>query len=310
MIQNTKTQRIENKVDKMKYKLKNNELEVEIESRGAELQSIKDRNGVNYLWDGNPDFWVRRAPILFPFIGRLKNNSYFYKGKEYQSGPHGFARDMDFTLIASTDSELWFELCDTDETYEIYPFRFSLKIGYELCGKKLQVKWRVENRDDREEMYFSIGAHPGFFCPLRGKEAEKEGYFLELKGGENTLFYQFAHADTGLLLSEKKEMQLENNRIRITKEFFDESTYLFLNNQLSEVSLVKPSGEIYISLQFDMPILALWSPEKKNAPFICIEPWYGCCDSEEFEGSLEEREWGNCLKPLEVFENSYSISIQ
>lgn len=293
----------------MRYILENEDLKVEIESVGAEVISIQDKKGRDYLWNGDGKFWGRRSPILFPFIGRLKNGAYRYKGKEYKVGPHGFARDMEFSLFEQTESVLWFEIKDTEATYLIYPFHFSLKIGYHLVGKKLEVSWEVENLESEENMYFSIGAHPGFLCPIFGEGEDKEDYVLELTGRGDELSYQFADLETGLLIKEKKEMKLEAGRISLTKDFFDESTYLFLNHQLKEVSLITPSGKKYVTVSFDMPILALWSPEKMNAPFICIEPWYGCCDGEWFEGTLEEREWGNKLAPGAIFTNSYSITI-
>lgn len=291
----------------MRFYLKNEELKIELDSKGAELLVIEDKEGQNYLWHGDATFWGRRSPVLFPFIGRLKNSLYTYKGKEYKVGPHGFARDMEFSLISSTDTEIWLQCRDTEETYQLYPFHFSLKIGYALDGRKLKVSWEVKNLDNEDILYFSIGAHPGFYCPLTEEEEGKAGYFLDFGEKREELSYQFADLTTGLLLKEKKKMQLDKGRIKLTKEFFDESTYLFLDKQLDEVSLVRPDGRKYVSLYFDMPILAIWSPEKMNAPFVCLEPWYGCCDGEWFEGSLEEREWGNSLPAGKIFKNSYTM---
>lgn len=293
----------------MIYCLKNKDLTVEIDSLGSELLSIKDNKGVDYLWNGDKTYWARRSPILFPFIGRLKNSTYRYKGREYKSGPHGFARDMEFSLIEKSDDELWLEVKDNKDTYKIYPFHFSLKIGYQLMDNRIKVSWKVKNLDLVEPMYFSIGAHPGFLCPFSNEGEDKEGYFLELKGKGNELKYHFANLETGLLIDKKYDLKLEDGKIRMSKDFFDESTYLFLDNQVEEVSILTPGGKKYVSVQFDMPILAIWSPEKLNAPFICLEPWYGCCDGEWFNGTLEEREWGNVLKASEEFHNSYLITI-
>lgn len=293
----------------MKHLLCNKNLTVEIDSLGAELQSIRDEEGRDYLWNGDKTYWARRSPILFPFIGRLKESKYRYKDVEYQSEPHGFARDMEFSLVEKTDTSLWLEICDTEEIYKIYPFHFSLRIGYELVENTVKVSWKVKNLSSSENMYFSIGAHPGFFCPFQNEGEDKGGYFLELKGGGDELTYHFANLDTGLVIDKPHDMKLTDGKIQITKEFFDESTYLFLNHQVNEVSLLRPNGQKYVSVAFDMPILAIWSPEKQNAPFICLEPWYGCCDGEWFEGSLEERDWGNRLEALEEFANTYTITV-
>lgn len=291
----------------MIYSLKNESLTLEISSKGAEILSIQDEKGIDYLWNGNEAYWGRRAPILFPFIGRLKNSVYRYKGVTYKSEPHGFARNAEFQLVRQSDTEMVLEMRDSDETYRIYPFHFSLQIGYRLNGRSIRVSWKVTNLDEKEPMYFSIGAHPGFLCPFNGQGTDKEGYFLELLGGGDSLSYHFADYDTGLLFKETRELPLVDGKIRITRDFFDESTYLFLDRQVKEVSLLTPENQKYVSVKFDMPILAVWSPEKLNAPFICLEPWCGCCDGEWFEGNLEEREWGNCLQAKEVFDNSYEI---
>lgn len=290
----------------MDYKLKNKNLEVTVSDKGAELTSLKDSEGKEYLWQGDEKYWNRQSPILFPFIGRLKNKEFIYEGKKYPMMQHGFARDMEFTCIEEKKDEIWFEITDNEETYKIYPFKFLLKIGYRLVENKLEVLWEVENTDNKT-MYFNIGAHPGFNCPIDGEE-DKVGYSLEFNSEGNPKHYG-ADSATGLRLSELSELKLENGRSVINKEYFDETTYIFEDNQISEASIVKPNGDKYVTVKFDMPILAIWSMEKMNAPFICIEPWFGRCDRTEFEGELSEREFNLVLNAGEKFNNVYSIEI-
>lgn len=290
----------------MDYKLKNKNLEVIVSDKGAELTSLKNSEGKEYLWQGDERYWNRQSPILFPFIGRLKNKEFIYEGKKYPMMQHGFARDMEFTCIEEKKDEIWFEITDNEETYKIYPFKFSLKIGYRLVENKLEVLWEVKNTDNKT-MYFNIGAHPGFNCPIDGEE-DKVGYSLEFNSEGNPKHYG-ADSATGLRLSELSELKLENGRSVINKEYFDETTYIFEDNQISEASIVKPNGDKYVTVKFDMPILAIWSMEKMNAPFICIEPWFGRCDRAEFEGELSEREFNLVLNAGEKFNNVYSIEI-
>ena len=290
----------------MNYTLNNEVLEISVETKGAELTSIKDSNGKEYLWQGDERYWNRQSPILFPFIGRLKNREFIYEGKKYPMMQHGFARDMEFTCIEEKKDEIWFEVKDNEETYKLYPFHFVLRIGYRLAGSKIEVLWEVMNTDNRT-MYFNIGAHPGFNCPIDG-EVDKTGYFLEFNSERNPKHYG-ADAETGLRLSETKELQLENGRSYITKEYFDETTYIFEDKQITEVSILKPNGSKYVTVRFDMPILAIWSLEKANAPFVCIEPWFGRCDRAEFEGELSERDCNIVLEAGEKFNNSYKIEI-
>lgn len=290
----------------MNYRLDNGVLEINVASKGAELISIKDETGKEYLWQGDEKYWGRQSPILFPFVGRLKNQEYTYEGKKYPMMQHGFARDMEFSVIEEKADEIWFEIKDDGETYKLYPFHFSLKIGYRLVGNRIEVLWKVENIDTKT-MYFNIGAHPGFFCPIDG-EKDKVGYALEFNSKGNPKYYG-ADYDTGLRFSKLHELKLENGRSIITKEYFDETTYIFEDNQISEVSLVKPSGEKYVTVRFDMPILAVWSKERADAPFVCLEPWCGRCDRMDFNGNLEDREYNTVLEAGEVFNNVYSIEI-
>lgn len=290
----------------MNYRLDNGVLEINVASKGAELISIKDETGKEYLWQGDEKYWGRQSPILFPFVGRLKNQEYTYEGKKYPMMQHGFARDMEFSVIEEKVDEIWFEIKDDGETYKLYPFHFSLKIGYRLVENRIEVLWKVENIDTKT-MYFNIGAHPGFFCPIDG-EKDKVGYALEFNSKGNPKYYG-ADYDTGLRFSKLHELKLENGRSIITKEYFDETTYIFEDNQISEVSLVKPSGEKYVTVRFDMPILAVWSKERADAPFVCLEPWCGRCDRMDFNGNLEDREYNTVLEAGEVFNNVYSIGI-
>ena len=290
----------------MNYRLDNGVLEINVASKGAELISLKDETGKEYLWQGDEKYWGRQSPILFPFVGRLKKQEYTYEGKKYPMMQHGFARDMEFSVIEEKADEIWFEIKDDGETYKLYPFHFSLKIGYRLVENRIEVLWKVENIDTKT-MYFNIGAHPGFFCPIDG-EKDKVGYALEFNSKGNPKYYG-ADYDTGLRFSKLHELKLENGRSIITKEYFDETTYIFEDNQISEVSLVKPSGEKYVTVRFDMPILAVWSKERADAPFVCLEPWCGRCDRMDFNGNLEDREYNTVLEAGEVFNNIYSIEI-
>ena len=294
----------------MRYTLENDLLKIEIDSKGAEIKSAHDKKtGHEYMWQADPTFWARTSPILFPIVGSLNNETYRFDSKEYNMKSHGFARDTEFALVSQSDKDIWFEINDTDVTYEIYPFHFKLKVGYELEGKTLKVKWNVYNpgqdRDD-ENLYFSIGAHPAFNCPIHGEE-NKEGYRLYFGEGKTELHH---HGNlTGTCTHEDIILKLDNERAYITKDFFDRSTYIIENKQLDTIAIEEPDGKRIVTVNFDTPLVAVWSPVKgKNAPFICIEPWWGRADYNDYEGTLEEREYGNVLSKGEEFNNTYSIT--
>ena len=144
--------------------IKNNKLTVTVSKHGAELQSIKDANGKEYLWQADPKFWDRHSPILFPIVCGLWEDKYRVNGKEYKLGRHGFARDTDFKLIAQGDNQLVYGLNDSAETFKDYPFHFNLAVSYKIVENKIKVVWHVENTDNKE-IYFQIGGHPAFNVP-------------------------------------------------------------------------------------------------------------------------------------------------
>lgn len=295
----------------MQYQLKNEKITINVDSLGAELVSIVDNNGSEYLWCGDEKFWGRHSPVLFPFVGKPKNNQYRYAGKTYRMGQHGFARDMEFSCTRQEESEIWFALKATEETLEKYPFDFCLEIGYQLEANRVKVLWKVTNQEREKKMYFSIGAHPAFVCPFydNGETQYALGMNAEKDKAIDKVTYGFLNSENGLLRDDEFELELENGMHSITEHFFDESAYVIENSQVSRVSLVNSKGEAYITVCFDAPSVGIWSPEKKYAPFVCIEPWYGRCDRESFDGVLEEREWGNCLQAGEIFEKSYDIYV-
>jgi len=292
----------------MQYILENTELKATFESFGAELISLQDAEGKEYLWYGDSAFWGRHSPVLFPFVGKVRDGIYRCKGQEYAMGQHGFARDMEFTYLSQTADEIWFVLESTAETRQKYPYDFRLEIGYKLVGNTLKVLWKVINPAD-ETLHFSIGAHPAFLCPLEEGTSQSE-YYLELD--VESADYYSASLQSGLLIREKRNLSLPGKRCQMTEGFFDmgdRGTYIFENHQVKKAALVRPDGRPYVTVSFDMPLVAIWSPEKKQAPFVCIEPWCGRCDAEDFEGSLEEREWANTLAAGQTFETGYDIRI-
>lgn len=292
----------------MRYTLENEILKIEIESLGAELKSVRSKKtDREYMWYGDKKYWGRTSPVLFPFVGGLKNKEYHYEGGTYPMGQHGFARDMEFSVVSQAEDEIWFELADTEETLKKYPFHFVLYIGYQLKDNEVKVLWKVKNPSEKQ-MHFSIGAHPAFNCPVHGEE-DKTGYRLYFAGLDEVRHYGNDN-EAGLAMYENLTLPLQDHRVVITKEFFDRCTYIISGNQTKEVALEDPDGKRIVTMYFDMPLFALWSPEKKNAPFLCIEPWFGRCDSIDFEGSLEEREYNNCLEGGEIFETEYVMAFE
>lgn len=254
----------------MIHTIKNDCLTVAVEEYGAELRSIRDTQGTEYLWQGDPQYWSDRSPMLFPFIGRLTNNSYKYKGKIYPMGIHGFAATSHFSVAEQGSDHIVLELADSPATREQYPFAFVLRITYALQEKSLQVTYRVENRDSKT-MPFGIGGHPGFNVPLLNGE-QFEDYELEFscpcqpeRVGFSPAVYLNGH-DEAYPLREDRFIDLKHT-------LFDEDAVI-LKNMAREVTLrSKRSGKGVTVSYPDMPYLGIWHWPQTDAPYMCIEPW-------------------------------------
>ena len=231
-------------------RLENEQIEVTVNIHGAELRSLKSKaDGQEYLWNADAKYWGRTSPVLFPFVGGVKNKVYRHEGKEYPMNQHGFARDMEFSLVNQSADEVWFALEDTEETYKVYPFHFHLEIGYRLEDASVSVMWKVKNINDKE-MHFAIGAHPAFFCPME----------------EGELFTDY------MLRFEDENVP----DLHLQYPMFDNDAILYENLTHRTVRLISSKTEK--GIQFDFPgyeSVAFWTPIKKDAPFLCIEPWCG-----------------------------------
>ena len=288
--------------------LSNDTLRVEVSPHGAELQSIR-KGSYEYLWQGDPTFWGRRSPVLFPIVGSVWEKRFRVDGEVYEMGQHGFARDMDFELVCATEAELWYKLESTEDTLKAYPWPFVLEIGYKLSGASLEVLWKVTNPGE-SEMFFQIGAHPAFNYPGYDPETADRGYlaFDKTEGLERVGFKEKGCVDPEsacpLTLG-------EDGLLPIRSETFDSiDTIVLQDNQVHKVAFFKPDHSPYLTVTFDAPVVAIWSPPKRNAPFFCIEPWFGRCDRAYFTGEYKDRDWVNALAPGATFAASYTILMQ
>lgn len=286
--------------------ISNGKLVASVDSCGAELKSLRRVDtDQEYMWCGDKQYWGRTSPTLFPLVGGLKNGEYRYDNKVYQMAKHGFVRDREFKLMSHDAAELWFVTEADEETKKIYPFDFRLEIGYRLEGMTLKVLWRVENPFDKT-IYFSIGGHPAFNCPIR-QEEKRDDYYLRFDGEgciRNTVI-----GEDGLASDKKVIYELEDGMLPVSEELFAKDSLVMEDYQLHEISLLTPDKKPYVTVAFDMPVVAVWTMPGKNSPFICIEPWCGNCDHTNFAGTWEERKWGNRVEPGQRFAQEYSIII-
>ena len=289
------------------HTLKNEILTVQVKEHGAELASIR-KGSVEYLWQADPMFWGRHSPVLFPIVGSVWEKRYRVDGREFELGQHGFARDMDFTMVEGGEDEVRYRLGSTEDTLKKYPWPFVLEIAYRLHGNMIDVIWEVSNPGN-EDMYFQIGAHPAFNYPDYDPQTMERG-FLSFDRGEGL---------ECIRIKEKGCVDAEtlypldipaDGLLPLTRETFDKiDTIMLQDGQIGSVALYRTDRTPWLKLSFEAPVVGIWSPPGKNAPFICLEPWYGRCDRAGYEGDYRDRDWVNLLAPGEKFSSVYTIEI-
>lgn len=290
----------------MLYTLENENIKVIASDHGGELHNIISKvDGTEYLWNGNKNYWGYHAPVLFPIVGKVKNGTYRVDGKEYNLPQHGLARLKDFEVIEKNNDKIVFELTYSDDTLKVYPYKFSLKITYTLLENGVTTSYTVENEDDNT-IYFSIGAHPAFMCPIEGGEIIDDYYFEFNKKETSDIM---CISKDGYIKRERKEYLKDNNIIPLNFEVFKDDALVFDNLKSTKISLKSRNHEKTLTMDFTgFPYMGLWT-KATGAPFVCIEPWYGHADFEDFNGELKDKEGIESLEVNEIFNASYTVTI-
>lgn len=287
------------------YILENDDLIIESKSSGAELTRIYSKKyNKEILWNGDKMHWARQSPVLFPIVGRLKENETLIEDEVYRMNQHGFARDMDFDVINKDSNSITYKLTSNESTKEIYPYNFNLFITYTISNQGVKITWKVENIDSKE-IYFSIGGHPAFNI---SSSKDLTDYYLEFKCRENI---ENIHLE-GAYYNEVEKVE-SLSKLDLSPEVFKNDAVIYTN--IDEISLKSRKEEYYIKVSFkDFPLVGIWSPYYKDtsstAPFICIEPWYGLADSTNSNKIYKNKRYINKLNIGEVFETSYIIEIK
>lgn len=289
----------------MTYSLSNSELSLSVQKTGIELCSvISQKTGTEYIWQANPEIWGSHAPVLFPIIGALKNGMYFYDGETYTLPKHGLVRRSGKPrLTHQTEDSLSFNLIWDHETLKQYPFKFEFRTRYSLSGTAISVDHTVINHGDGP-MYFSLGGHPAFNCPLHENETYSD-YALEFEQVETDPALLL---DSDGLVSDNQRPILKNSKnLPLNNHMFDDDALIFKNLRSRAVSLVsKHSGRILKMTYNGFPYLGIWA--KPGAPFICIEPWQGIADASDTTQEFTQKEGIISLENGGVHKAGYSIT--
>lgn len=291
----------------MTVTIKNGQLIAKIAEKGAELQSLQsvDRNR-EYIWQADPEYWGKHAPILFPIVGALKDGRYHYEGQEYELPRHGFARDREFSVIKQTEDSVTLQLLADDSSRKVYPFDFALYVHYELGGDGLQVRYEVKNPSEKE-MFFSIGGHPAFNIPLDAN-LSFEDYYLAFSPMKSRIELPLAG---NFIDMNQRTLGATNTHLRLTHDLFQQDALIYETKGLTSVTIASEKSPHSVRVVFNnMPYVGIWTPYPKAAPFLCIEPWAGVADTTDATGDLKEKLGIQRLAAGETFQTKYAIIVK
>ncbi len=288
--------------------LESEHLTVSIDPFGAQLNSIYGKqDGLEYLWQKDPDVWNSSAPVVFPIIGKLNNMEYRLNGKHYSMRSNGLIRYEQLQVLSADREKAVLQFTSTKQTYEQYPFHCHVILTFTLSGRCLQVHTDIYNDDDKL-MYFNYGGHPGFRIPLQEKESSND-YYVEFEENENAWIYEVC--ESGQLTEVQRQFFMDERRFFIRRELFLKEALAFQNVKSQAVSIRNLYNDKAVTLRFSgFDGLGIWSPcRKQPVRFICLEPWLGHADFVGFHGELSQRHGMQSLRAGEAYSCDYEIEI-
>ena len=294
----------------MTVTIKSDKLIVDINTLGAQLSSIRTPDGTEYLWQGDPDIWARRAPILFPFIGRLKDSTYLLDGVPYTISSHGFARDMEFQVTEQGGDHVSLQITDTQETRKAYPFSFALTVTYTLRGSQLVKSHRVENRSERPMLY-ELGAHDGFRAPIEPGSPMSQ-WSVRLPGMDTAPIRPYGMNQELMLTPPEQAWSLPGGRLALTPWTYGGLDTVILDAPPQAMAILTDHlGRPRVSLSFpDFPYLGVWTARKPfDTGYVCIEPWSSLPDATFVGRELKDKKGVRSLAPGGSEVLSYTTTI-
>ena len=290
----------------MIFSIKNDHLSLSVDSYGAQMQSIKSADGVEYLWQGDEQFWAGRAPNLFPFAARMWQKKFLFDGKEYPTELHGFTRFSDFALFEQTADMLVFRLDSNDDIKKIYPFEFSFFIIYKLSCKTVEITYKVENYGDKK-MHFAVGGHPGFNTPI-SEETPFEDYYIEFESECKPIRVGFS-PEVHVNGKDAPYPLVEGRILPLRHELFDNDAIVLKNATSTAFLCSEKLGKILKVSYPQMPIIAFWQYAHRKCPYICFEPWSALPGRQDIIEDISLKEDLIHLPPNEFYSNTWSVEI-
>lgn len=287
--------------------LKNSKFTAQVDSLGAQLISLKDDKGTEYIWQRDPAHWVNCSPLLFPIVGNCRYGKAMIDGQWYEIPKHGFCKITDFSVEQKSESCAAFTICDTKETRAMYPYAFRLTLTYTLTGDGLHMDYQVENTDSKAICY-ELGAHPGFNCPLAEGESFDD-YVLEFEK-EETAASMVYDTDQMQFDVNDRVTQLDHSRVLpLSYDLFAKDAIFFDEIASRKVALKDPATGKGVEVDYrDFETIAFWTAMPSKGPFLCIEPWNGSAIRSDEDDNFANRHF---LQTLEVGETKdYHLGIK
>ena len=290
----------------MLYTIHNSDMTVTIDGLGAQLQSITAAGGTEYLWSGDPAYWSSRAPILFPYVGRLTDDTYTCDGRAYQMTRHGFARRTEFSVLTQGKDHITLYMEDSEESRKLYPFAFRFDVSYVLEGNTLVIVYAVESRDGRT-MFFGLGGHPGFRVPLEEGRAFTD---YRLTFAHPCQPWQVLMSENYMISGREAPYPLENGvDLPLRHDLFDRDA-IILKHFARSVTLSAGEGTRGLTLSCPrMRYLGIWHQPKTDAPYVCLEPWVSLPSREGVVEDLSQQFDLVSLEPRQRYENRWTVTV-
>jgi galactose mutarotase-like enzyme len=284
--------------------LENESITVTFVAKGAELQSITNKtSGLSYLWKGDPAFWGKFSPVLFPIVGGLKDDTYIFDNKDYHLPRHGFARDHEFEFQQISDREVLFTLSSNAETLKVYPFEFTLGLRYQISGNSLSCSYEVSNSGE-QDMLFSVGGHPAFAAPLT-EDTNYEDYYIEFDSDEAITYHKIAD---NLISDETETIRLDEGKLHLKHELFYNDALVFKSLKSNSLHLRNTKNKHGLDFHFpDFPYFGIWAA--KDADFVCLEPWCGIADGVNHNQQLSDKEGVTSLSPGGNWKRTWEVAV-
>ena len=285
------------------YTIENDHLRIAIDAKGAELKSVYSKStGLEYLWGGDPAYWAKTSPVLFPIVGTLKENTFQYRGQKYILPRHGFAREKEFAVSDQKGDAITFSIESNADTLAVYPFLFTFFLVYRLTGNELTVRYRVQNSGEGS-MFFSVGGHPAFKVPLV-EGTRYEDYKLVFEKEETA--DRWPISKEGLIEKLPQPLLRQTRELPLTKELFKDDALVLKQLESQWVQLASDKTPHGLRFSFPgFPYLGLWAAP--GADFLCIEPWCGIADPVDSDGQLLHKEGIVPLAPEEEFSREWVV---